>query len=275
MTGGLHQSTVDGSWNKCIHSGLAAQTGFAATSLIQAGFSGPASILDGANGFFAAFAGRSTADTQSASQRLGAHWEAGRLAYKLYPCCQGVHPYADCAIDLAVEENIDPASISRIDVRVGELVGAALCEPPEMKYRPPTPYAAKFSIPYVVAAALTRREITNDSFTAQAIADPQILRLADQVHYAFDSLYDEGTALRGWVQLQLSDGRTVLRSTVASRGTPENPWGEAEIVGKFRRNALPIIGADRAAELVDLVPKLAQMKDAGKVARLCRREDRA
>jgi hypothetical protein len=77
------------------------------------------------------------------------------------------------------------------------------------------------------------------------------------------------------VQLQLSDGRTVLRSTVASRGTPENPWGEAEIVGKFRRNASPIIGADRAAELVDLVPKLAQMKDAGKVARLCRRKDRA
>jgi 2-methylcitrate dehydratase PrpD len=270
MTGGLHQSTIDGTWNKCIHSGLAVQAGFEATALAKAGFSGPPSILDGEAGFIAAFAGlRADAAARAVCDGLGERWEAGRLAYKLYPCCQGLHPYADCAIDLAREENIDLKLVERIDVRVGKLVGITLCEPPALKYRPPTPYAAKFSMPYVVASALTHGEVTSDSFTAQAIADPQVLQLADKVHYAFDPIYDEGTALRGWLQLQGKDGRTFLRSTLASRGTPENPWAQADIIGKFLRNATPIIGADRARALVELTPALACSADAGEFARLC------
>jgi len=108
-------------------------------------------------------------------------------------------------------------------VRVGELVGAALCEPPALKYRPPTPYAAKFSMPYLVASALTHGEVTSESFTAQAIADPQVLALADKVHYEFDPLYDEGAALRGWLQVRQT---TAVHSfdrrsqAVARRKTP-------------------------------------------------------
>jgi 2-methylcitrate dehydratase PrpD len=273
MAGGLHQSTMDGTWNKCIHSGLAVQAGFEASALARAGFSGPASILDGDTGFIASFAGlheRSAA--RAVSEDLGKRWESGRLAYKLYPCCQALHPYADCAIAVANEENVDPGSIDRVDVRVGEILGPALCEPAALKYRPPTSYAAKFSMPYVVATALIHGELTSASFTEQAIADPQVLDLADKVHYAFDPHYDEGTALRGWLQLRQDDGRTFVRSTLASRGTPENPWEFADIVGKFLRNATPVIGTDRAQRLVELTPTLVRLNKVGELARLCRGE---
>jgi 2-methylcitrate dehydratase PrpD len=273
MTGGLHQSTLDGTWNKCIHSGLAVQAGFQAVELAKAGFSGPPSILDGETGFIASFAGLPVgAAAHAVCDDLGVRWEAGRLAFKLYPCCQGLHPYADCAVALAQEEDIDFGSVARIDVRVGELVGAALCEPPALKYRPPTPYAAKFSMPYLVASALTHGEVTSESFTAQAIADPQVLALADKVHYEFDPLYDEGAALRGWLQVRQTDGRTFLRSTLASRGTPENPWGRADIVDKFLRNAIPIIGVNQAHSLVEMTATLPHSNDAGPLARLCRME---
>jgi 2-methylcitrate dehydratase PrpD len=152
------------------------------------------------------------------------------------------------------------------------LVGAALCKPPALKYRPPTPYAAKFSMPYLVASALTHGEVTSENFTAQAIADPQVLALADKVHYEFDPLYDEGAALRGWLQVRQTDGRTFLRSTLASRGTPENPWGRADIVDKFLRNAIPIIGVNRAHSLVEMTATLPHSNDAGTLARLCRME---
>jgi 2-methylcitrate dehydratase PrpD len=273
MTGGLHQSTVDGTWNKCIHSGLAVQAGFAATALAKAGFLGPASVLDGDTGFIAAFAGLRVSDVgHTIVEDLGSRWEAGKLAYKLYPCCQALHPYADCAIDLAREEDLDLRGVERIDVRVGEVLGPALCEPPTLKYRPPTPYAAKFSMPYVVASALMHQCINIDSFSAGAIADPAVLELADKVHYVFDPQYDEGMALRGWLQVRRKDGQTFLRSTLASRGTPENPWAAAEIIDKFLRNATPIIGATRSRQLAELTPRLATSQDAGALATLCQRE---
>ena len=273
MTGGLHQSTVDGSWNKCIHSGLAAQAAFQATALVNAGFAGPASIFDGPEGFFAVFAG---VDGDGASRQvlegLGQRWEAGHLAFKLYPACQGIHPYADCALDLAAEPGFELRRIERIDVRVGEIVGRALCEPVELKHRPPTPYGAKFSIPYVIASALTHGEVTSDSFTPAAIADPAVLRLVDKVHHSFDPLYDEGAALRGWVELKLTDGRTLRQSTVASRGTPQNPWAASGVIDKFLRNATPAIGAERAATVVARLNAFARLDDPGGVARLCRGE---
>jgi len=177
------------------------------------------------------------------------------------------------AVAIAKEEHIDPTSVDCIDVRIGELLGPALCEPAALKFRPPTAYAAKFSMPYVVATALIHGEVTSAHFTAPAIADPQVLGLADKVRYAFDPIYDEGTALRGWVQLRQEDGRVFVRSTLASRGTPENPWAFDDVAGKFLRNATPIIGSDRAAKLVDLTPALARLDKAGALARLCHGED--
>jgi 2-methylcitrate dehydratase PrpD len=273
MTGGLHQSTVDGTWNKCIHSGLAVQAGFEATALAKAGFLGPASILDGETGFIAAFAGLRVCDVgRSLVEDLGSRWEAGKLAYKLYPCCQALHPYADCAIDLVRAGNLDLRCIDRIDVRVGEVLGPSLCQPRALKYRPPTPYAAKFSMPYVVASALTHRRVNIDSFSEGAIADHAVLQLTDKVHYVFDPQYDEGMALRGWVQVRDKDGRTFVKSTLASRGTPQNPWTAGEVVDKFLRNATPIIGAARSRKLAELTPRLAASPDAGALASLCQQE---
>jgi 2-methylcitrate dehydratase PrpD len=268
MTGGIHQSTIDGSWNKCIHSGLAAQAGFTAVALAQSGMTGPRSILDGETGFFASFAGVSPDARSGATAGLGDSWEAARLAYKPYPCCQGVQPYADCALDLR-PGLADAGEIDRIDVAIGALVGLRLCEPSELKSRPPTPYAAKFSIPYVIASALIHGTVDALSFTETAIADPAVLSLAARVRYAVDPYYDEGMALRGRVAVRLADGRVMTRETAACRGTPENPWAAVDVVGKFRRNADPILGAARAEALAGLVPRMAQLRDPGEIARIC------
>ncbi len=269
MAGGLHQSTIDGSWNKCIHSGLAVQAGFTAAALAMAGVEAPNATLEGERGFFSAFAGIEDKAARATCDDLGQSWEAANLAYKLYPACQGIHPYADCALELHDQGEFSVDEIERIDVPIGALVGMALCEPREQKYRPPTPYAAKFSIPYIVATALVRGHIGVRSFEADALADPEVLALIDRVHYEVDPVYDQGAALRGRVTVRLADGRTFDKATVAARGTPRNPWTREAVVRKFLDNAAPIVGADQANQLAAELPGIANADEVSSLLALC------
>jgi 2-methylcitrate dehydratase PrpD len=256
MCAGLHESVIDGSMNKCIHSGIAVQAGYAAAELAGEGFTGPASIFEGAKGFLNAFVGEAGFDQDLILRGLGVDWHAGRLAYKAYACCQGAHPYADTALALFHEHGVRAADVQSVTVKVGNNVGRALCEPQDIKFRPRTAYGAKFSIPFVVASALTDGVVVLESFSDAMIADPQRLALAGSVRHVVDEFYDVGTALRGYVAVQLKDGREVISSTEACTGTPQNPWTQSGVIAKFRMLAEPIVGPDSADELVRLTSEL-------------------
>jgi 2-methylcitrate dehydratase PrpD len=256
MCAGLHESVIDGSMNKCIHSGIAVQAGYAAAELAGEGFTGPATIFEGTKGFLNAFVGEAGFDQDLIVRGLGVDWHAGRLAYKAYACCQGAHPYADTALALFHEHGVRAAEVQSVMVKVGNNVGRSLCEPQDIKFRPRSAYGAKFSIPFVVATALTDGVVMLDSFSDAMIAEPQRLALAASVRHVVDEFYDVGTALRGYVAVRLKDGREVISSTEACTGTPENPWTQSGVIAKFRMLAEPIVGLDSADELVRLTSEL-------------------
>jgi 2-methylcitrate dehydratase PrpD len=256
MCAGLHESVIDGSMNKCIHSGVAVQAGYAAAELAAAGFTGPATIFEGPKGFLGAFVGEAGFDEDLITRDLGVKWHSGDLAYKAYACCQGAHPYADMALVLFHQHGVRPADIEQVTVKVGEKVGRSLCEPEDVKRRPPSAYGAKFSIPFVVASALTDGYVALDSFSTSNIEDADRLRLTHSVRHTVDSYYDVGTALRGYVEVKLKDGREFVASTDACTGTPENPWSTEGITAKFQLLAKPAIGLMSANKLVSLMTQL-------------------
>lgn len=257
MTGGLHESVIDGSDNKCIHSALAVQAGVMAAELASVGFTGPSTIFEGQKGFFRAFADATELDV--VTRDLGADWHAGRLAYKAYACCQGAHPAADCALMIVRDHGVDHRDIAGIKVWVGSRVGWTLCEPAEIKKRPPTAYGAKFSVPFVIATALVDGFVTLESFSEENIADPVRHALADKVSHVADPYYDVGMARRGRIVVRLRDGREIDVSTDACTGTPENPWKPEGIIGKFMALAAPVIGVEQAARLAEIAPRTGQM----------------
>lgn len=266
--GGLHESTIDGSWNKCIHSGLAVQAGMLASELAARGFTAPASAIDGSKGFFRSLAGDGEYDLAALTDGLGTRWEAARLAYKVYPCCQGIHAYADCALDIAKENELLPDDIEAIEVRVSPLIGVSLCEPVEEKAAPPTAYGAKFSMPYVVASALIDGRVDHATFLSECVSQPWRIALARKVRCLVDNEYGQGMALRGHVHVSLRDGRQLAQQTAACRGTPENPWAHDAIIQKFLSNAVPVIGDQAAMKLVELIPSLGDLDDLSPITTL-------
>ena len=68
---GLGEWQTDGSWIKRFHPGRSSQSGVIAANLAQAGFTGPATILEGDYGFLQAFSYQKEYDTQHHHVRLG------------------------------------------------------------------------------------------------------------------------------------------------------------------------------------------------------------
>ena len=59
--------------------------------------------------------------------------------------------------------------------------GKVVCQPAENKWAPRDEYDAKFSLPFVVSAALSRGRFTLAELEDDALGDPEILALARRV----------------------------------------------------------------------------------------------
>lgn len=269
MTSGSMEWKADGSWTKCMHPGWAAQAGILAASMAKKGYTGPHSILEGTWGFYNAFVGEGSYDIEKLHSGLGQIWESEKIAFKPYPCCQGTIAYIDCALSLKKEHNIDPEYIDQIECKVGEKLGVSLCEPREVRIKPPTSFGAKFSIPYAISIALLESKVGIPEFSDGKIKETKLLNLAEKVKYTVDSTYDEGGALRGWVKVKMKDGKEYEKGTNACKGTPQNPWTEEEVMEKFIRNATMVISEAKAMRLAETVRKLDRLSDISELMKLC------
>jgi 2-methylcitrate dehydratase PrpD len=62
------------------------------------------------------------------------------------------------------------------------------------------------------------------------------------------------------VAIETTDGRKVHHRTTAVRGTPDNPMDQAEVEAKARDLVVPIIGAERAEQLIAAVGSLESLR---------------
>ena len=235
---GIIEYLADGSWTKRLHPGWGAHAGVVATLLAQAGFTGPATVLEGAHGLYEAFAGghdRARLETELAS--LGRSWEIEQLTLKPYPCGSIAQPYMDCALRLRERHAIRVDDVIAIRCRTAPGPVPRLWEPLAAKHAPPNGYAAKFSLPYLVAVILVKGRAGLREFTDEAVRDKQVLRLAERVGYELDATIDYPRQFVGDVEITLTDGRRFHERQDRPRGGPDAPLTAEEVEAKFRGNA--------------------------------------
>jgi len=266
---GIIEYLADGSWTKRLHPGWAAHAGVAAAVLARAGFTGPETVFEGAHGFYAAFAGGHEPDRLEALlATLGQTWELSALTFKPYPCGSIAHPYMDCALRLRERHHLRPEQIAEVRCRTAEGPIPRLWEPLAAKQRPQNGYAAKFSLPYLLASILVNGRATLADFTDEAAADEAVRRVAGRVFYDIDRTIDYPRHFIGHVAVRLADGRQLEETQDHPRGGPDFPMTREELTAKFRANARLAISeaqATRVVELVDAlatVPRLAPLMDA-------------
>jgi 2-methylcitrate dehydratase PrpD len=255
---GIIEYLSDGSWTKRLHAGWAAHAGVVATLLGHAGFTGPETVFEGEHGFYRAFAGGvDEARLDGLLGSAGIVWELEQLTFKPYPCGSIAQPYMDCALRVRDTHGVRPQDIVEIRCRTAEGPVPRLWEPLAAKHAPQNDYAAKFSLPYLLAVILTRGRASLAEFEDDVVKNPEILALASRVGYELDPTIDYPRQFVGHVRVRLRDGRVVEEWQDHPRGGPDSPMSRAEIEAKFRGNASLVMSADQASRVIRSVETLA------------------
>lgn len=270
MSAGLLEFLQDGSWTKRLHPGWAAMCGLTAASFAATGWSGPPAVYEGRFGLYAShLAGRQTRP-EAVADGLGTVWELMRTAVKPYPICHFNHAFADATLALRAAHRPSPDDVVAIRCRIHPVPGKVVCEPAEAKWAPRDEYDAKFSLPFVVAAALTRGRFTLAELADDALADPGILALARKVEVRDDPDSAFPRAYSGAVEIELTDGRVLRHREQVNRGHDERPLTNAEIVEKFRESMGRVADDATTDRVQEAVLTLGDARPASAFAEACR-----
>jgi 2-methylcitrate dehydratase PrpD len=177
--------------------------------------------------------------------------------FKFHACCLYNHPALDAIEEIRRAVRFDPADVARVTVASIPFV-TRMADP-----APESMLAAKFSVPYAVAASLTLGRSDVEAFAEDVLADPAVRALAKRVEVTGDP----GMSLRrddqpvATVTITLVDGRRLSQSTRVVRGDAGAPRPAEELVDKFLTLATPAIGQARAAAVAALTSRLDQVAD--------------
>jgi len=221
---------------------------------------GPSSILEGADGFYAVYTDNLSAPVRLREHlnTLGERWHFREGAVKARACCHYIQPFLECLEGL-LSRGVDPEAIEAIhcEVPIGE--ETLICEPWAEKLRPSTAYQAKFSLPYALAALLLDGAVTVASFEGPARA--QVCALADIVTWSpmADGDFPNRYGARVTVTTRCNDRFTAEVKDV--RGTPERPFSKDEALRKFYDCALPVLCDDAPERLAEAVEHLERVRN--------------
>lgn len=225
-----------GADTKNLYSGWPNHCGIHFTALAQAGYMGPANLLEGRDGLAQALGwpGRPQALAPAALKGLGHDWAISDTYFKAYPCCRWLHAPVRGVLALLHDHSLSPEEIESIEVRGPAFLSMyATGEPCSSTHQ------GKYSLSHCVAAATLRGRLGQAEFMAEVLEDRTLANLAKRVKFATDAQLETQfpASFSTRVEMTTFDGRRLSTQATA-------PWGPAEppdfnaLAGKF----LPIMG---------------------------------
>jgi 2-methylcitrate dehydratase PrpD len=269
MAAGSLEFLADGTWTKRLHPGLAAQNGILAANLAAEGFRGPATILEGRDGFLSGYS--RNPKPEMVTQDLGKDFEILRTSIKPHACCRYIQAPIDGVIELAVSNDIHPDQVERVEVAVLEAGWSLVCEPRERKYSPSNVVDAQFSLPFGAAVALTYRAAGLDQFSNENIRSAQIRNLMGKVVMVKDNRIEENFPVE-WpaiVRIHLKNGQQFEKFVRFPKGDPENPLTWPELSAKFLSLAVRVLPESRCDQIIRSVKDMnpsTSLRDVWKLA---------
>jgi 2-methylcitrate dehydratase PrpD len=202
---------------------------------------------------------------------LGRDWQITKNYFRLYACCNPIHPALDCLATALAELQPRPEEVARVDIVTYRF--ASVMRNPD----PPNYFASKYSLPHAAATMVVRGGAGFAELDDSALADPRIAALRHQVHITEDPAMSALTPrLRpARVSLTLADGRSATVARDSHRGDFSDPFSKVELRGKFRELAGTVLSADGAAAVERAVDDIENWPHAGTLTRLLRRRARS
>ena len=239
-----------GTMCKSFHAGKSAQNGVLAALLAERGFDSTQEIIEGRKGFCRVYS--DTAAPERLTAGLGESWLIETNGHKPYACGVVLHPLIDAVIAIRNRARIDPAAVSEISLRVHPFV-LSITDVVE----PSSGLQSKFSTVHSAAVALVDGAAGIAQYADAKAADPVVAALRRKTKAVADATLGSDEA---YAAIVAGGNRHEVHIPHAS-GTAANPMSDAAIEAKFRANATPAIGHERAQSVVEFIWSLERQQD--------------
>lgn len=255
-----------------MYAGFSAKGAVLSVLMAEKGVTGIDRMFEGAYGFFATYFNGSY-DRAAMIAGLGVDLLGSGTLYKRWPCVGTAHSHMKAAIDIVSENALSPDHIAEIRLHVGDYHDL-MCQPLSERRAPATLADAKFSLPFLVSAAIARRSMSVADFTASGLHDPDVLSLGRKVTLHVDPTLNWTLDLpAGRVEITAADGRSWVKKGEGVPGNADNPMHWDDIIAKFREcasvSAKPV-AADRLSRTETSVRWLESAPDIAPVIRALR-----
>jgi 2-methylcitrate dehydratase PrpD len=255
-----------GTMAKPFHAGHAARCGVLSAWMARHEFTASESIFDGEDSMLKTYRGGDDGvPLADLVPHLGQPWEIIEpgIYTKRWPCCYSTHRPAGGVFALIEQHGVRTEEVS--EVAIGFLPGT---DTPLVHHDPQTALEGKFSIEYVVAAALLDRKLGLETFTDTMVQRPQIREIMRKVRgYAIPDtkLYSGITGYTN-VAVQTPRGRFEMRVDRVP-GSPAWPLTRQDRAEKFTDCAMRVLGAPDAKRLLRLCEDCRALPDVRELAR--------
>jgi len=240
-----------------------AQAGITAAMLAQKGFTGPAGMIEGHDGFVEVIM-----DGEYDLDRLLAI--KGKFAIR-ETCIKSIiadfssHGHLTATLTLALEHDIKPEDVAEIRITTSKRCAEHTGDP--VKKYPKNKETADHSSYFLTAVAITDRKIGPGQFSLEKYNDPMVLDLIDKVILRGDPSLDKARPA-GISEIITRNGEKYSLRVDHPRGHARNPMTDDEIVEKFRNMASNYMSDEQMKQITEALFDLEKFDDIGDLIKL-------
>jgi 2-methylcitrate dehydratase PrpD len=251
MASGIMEFANDplGTMVKRLYGGWPSQSGVVAAWLAGEGLTGPATVIEGRQGFLRGVS--PNVDLEPITAGLGKNYEMLRTVLKPYATCRALHPLIEGIAELRTKHGITPEQIKQLDVGVQEKVVSQ-----QMVYEPKSIMSAQYSMPFAAALALSRDLTDPRSVDEACLTDTALLATARKMKAHLDPEMNAFPRYAARIKASLTNGEEVNVTTYDHKGTPAKPFTFEEMAARFRLMTAGIVTPRSAENIIAAVDSL-------------------
>jgi 2-methylcitrate dehydratase PrpD len=252
-----------GTMCKPFHAGKAAANGLLAASLAARGFTSNPAAIEADQGFVSTQAPEPQFEHFFAGPTEG--FALRSVLFKYHAACYGTHSSIEGVLRLKAANHLSPEDVTAIHLSVPESA-LSMCNIED----PQTALEGKFSLRFTSALALATDDTTETAFTDDAVRDSALRALLQRVSVSGNPESLGGTE----VTICLSDGRRLSEKVDVNTPQTDLVLQWKRLGAKFSGLATPVVGAQRAAAILEAIGRLETIDDVSELTSLFNRAPR-
>jgi 2-methylcitrate dehydratase PrpD len=237
---------------KYLLAGCIAQAELTAASLVEVGYSGDISILDGDYGFWR-YAGSPKWNAAPVVEGLGKTWHFPLVtSYKHFPACQIIAGGLNCLSHIIEKEALKPDEIQSIKAYLETNVAEPALQTRELKSQ----IDAQFNVAYTLSLVAHRVKPGPQWQSIDNLTNQEILKFMGKISYephpGFVKTLEEDPRSRLAKVEVIARGKKFVEERKYSKGTPSPDAStymtNDELMAKFKDNASYILPSNKVHE---------------------------